>query len=1023
MTSFKRWFGTVILMLGVAMLSMGCQVLFGDFKVGNGELSAGGSGGAVGSAGGGGAALGGAAGSQTTGPLLVVPTSGLFTSDLGQQARFYVSLAQQPMADVILPIVSTSTVDGTVSPDSLTFTKDDWAAPQVVTVTGQPDSKVGNQDYAVNVGPAQSADKAFRDAKANVSITNIDNDSPGVFVTPTTGLLTTEAMGTAQFTVQLNSKPMGDVTISISSSDDAIGKVAPSSLKFTADNYKSPQIVTITGQDDQVAGDDRPYQIQVGPIMSSDAAYAMLPSQFVSVINQDNDKPGVIVTLGNGVDLSDPTRLRTSENKGTATFSVALKYAPSSDVTIGLTSSNDNEGIVSPSQLTFTHDNYAAPQTVTVTGVDGDNVADGDQPYQVTLGPITSDDAGYRALSPGDLPYVNVVNTDNDQAKVMVTLLTGVDPNDSTELITSESGTSAKFSVVLLSKPSDTVEIGVSSTVTTEGTVSPANLEFTAENWNDAKTVTVTGVPDGIKDGNVVYAVRLTAPTTDDLAYQKLSSIDVKVVNLDIDMAGITPPKLLSSVDGGTKLITTEAGPGSASFSVALTSKPKGNVVLPVTSSNDKEGMVSSPTTQTLTFTPSNYATAQTVIITGVDDKVADGDQVYTVTVGPSQSANDPDYVGLSQSVKVTNKDDDSAYIKVDPNTASGTTQENGASAKFDITLNSQPTDSVTVTATSSNTKEGAVSPSTLTFTTANWNKAQTVTVTGVDDKIDDGDVSYTVLLSGASSDSNYAKASNTLSLVNLNDDKAKLNVTPTTSATSPLQPAEAGGKVTFTVALNSQPTGNVVVSLTTSNAQQGTVSVTGSGSTANPPTLTFTGGTTGNWATPQTVTVTGVDNFVAGANPAYTIAVKTTSASADAKYAGLGASTVNVQNTNEDVAGVNITPVAPTTTCATAPGTSAIFDVVLASQPLGVVSIALVTDSPLEGAAAPSPLTFSATTWNVAQPVTITGLDDGSTGMMTPYTIVTTASSTADSTYNAISVADLTCINTTAPATVPPGP
>ena len=37
-----------------------------------------------------------------------------------------------------------------------------------------------------------------------------------------------------------------------------------------------------------------------------------------------------------------------------------------------------------------------------------------------------------------------------------------------------------------------------------------------------------------------------------------------------------------------------------------------------------------------------------------------------------------------------------------------------------------------------------------LTFTPANWNTPQTVTVTGVDDAIDDGDVAYTIVTAAA---------------------------------------------------------------------------------------------------------------------------------------------------------------------------------------------------------------------------------------------------------------------------------
>ena len=50
------------------------------------------------------------------------------------------------------------------------------------------------------------------------------------------------------------------------------------------------------------------------------------------------------------------------------------------------------------------------------------------------------------------------------------------------------------------------------------------------------------------------------------------------------------------------------------------------------------------------------------------------------------------------------------------------------------------------------------MAPASLTFTTANWNAAQTVTVTGVDDLVDDGDIAYTIVTAAATStDPNYA--------------------------------------------------------------------------------------------------------------------------------------------------------------------------------------------------------------------------------------------------------------------------
>ena len=66
----------------------------------------------------------------------------------------------------------------------------------------------------------------------------------------------------------------------------------------------------------------------------------------------------------------------------------------------------------------------------------------------------------------------------------------------------------------------------------------------------------------------------------------------------------------------------------------------------------------------------------------------------------------------------------------------------------------------MTIGLSSSDTTEGTVAPASLTFTTANWNTPQTVTVTGVNDGIDDGDVAYTIVTAAAtSSDANYSGA------------------------------------------------------------------------------------------------------------------------------------------------------------------------------------------------------------------------------------------------------------------------
>ena len=62
----------------------------------------------------------------------------------------------------------------------------------------------------------------------------ISLNAAGITVNPTSGLVTTENGGTAQFSVVLNSQPTADVTIGISSSDTSEGTPIHSSLTFTA---------------------------------------------------------------------------------------------------------------------------------------------------------------------------------------------------------------------------------------------------------------------------------------------------------------------------------------------------------------------------------------------------------------------------------------------------------------------------------------------------------------------------------------------------------------------------------------------------------------------------------------------------------------------------------------------------------------------------------------------------------------------------------------------------------------------
>ncbi len=103
----------------------------------------------------------------------------------------------------------------------------------------------------------------------------------------------------------------------------------------------------------------------------------------------------------------------------------------------------------------------------------------------------------------------------------------------------------------------------------------------------------------------------------------------------------------------------------------------------------------------------------------------------------------------------------------------SGNTGEDGTAATFTVSLTAAPHADVTVPVASSDTGEGAVDRSSLTFTANDWNVDQTVTITGVDDTLKDGDQSYEIRFGAAvSTDAAYSGLTpDPVSVINVDDD------------------------------------------------------------------------------------------------------------------------------------------------------------------------------------------------------------------------------------------------------------
>jgi hypothetical protein len=265
-----------------------------------------------------------------------------------------------------------------------------------------------------------------------------------------------------------------------------------------------------------------------------------------------------------------------------------------------------------------------------------------------------------------------------------------------------------------------------------------------------------------------------------------LNTGDYLVRFADIDASYTTPDDMNVTINGDearsatyTRIageisvapmaITTTEDGGSSQVAVVLTAEPTDDVI--VTPSLAGDYPEAATLSSALTFTAANWNVAQSITVTGADDAVANDNGGRAYQVDLAVTSDDDRYDGYAlTAVSGVTIDNDFAALVISPMAGLKTTETDGQ-ATFEVVLNSQPTADVTLTITSSDTGEGTVDQDTLTFTTENWDMKQTVTVIGVDDESDDGDVPYKVYVRSASDDDDYDGFVKVVKLTNEDDD------------------------------------------------------------------------------------------------------------------------------------------------------------------------------------------------------------------------------------------------------------
>ena len=451
---------------------------------------------------------------------------------------------------------------------------------------------------------------------------------------------------------------------------------------------------------------------------------------------------------------STPTNSSTVTEAGsTLTFTVRLGQAPSANVTVAVSSNDESEGSVSPSELTFTAQNYNIAQTVTVTGVD-DNIIDGSQNWNVVLNPSSSGDSGYDGLS-----NVNVeVTTTDDDPKFLINS-PSVTEGDSGEVDLVFTVTLSASSTSPLTLDYTDAGTGTANSGTDYTAVPAGRLTFAA--GETRKTVTVKVKGDTLSEGNETVVLILISGASgtgtiidNDLRFSVDSPSVVEGDSSEADLvftvtlsASSTTQQTVDYADAGTGTATsgmdyTAVTAGMLTFAAGETSK---TVTVKVKGDTLDEGAG-----ETVVVKLSN---ATTGISTG-------GGTAATVSTSGTITDDDPNFSINSPSVTEGDNESENLVFTVRLSRVS-TTQ---------YTVDYADTSSGTAT---SGTDYTAVTAGTLTF--AAGVTTQTITIQVKGDVVDEGNETVVIELSNATTGTGIGGARGTGTIVD-NDPKFSID-------------------------------------------------------------------------------------------------------------------------------------------------------------------------------------------------------------------------------------------------------
>ena len=761
--------------------------------------------------------------------IQVTPTSGLTTTESGGAATFSVVLGQAPTANVTIGLSSSDTTEGTVTPNSLTFTPANWNLAQQVTVTGVNDDVLdGPVGLTISTAPAVSSDAAYsgRDA-ADVSVTNTDDDATTVSILAADPTAAEPGSDDGQFTVRLDGgklAPPGGITVNYSVSGTASAGSDYVSLGGTVliPAGASSAAVVVDALNDQVI--ELAESVVVTLTSTNHAGATVHPTQNAATVTvNDDDATTVSVTA------SDDAGSEPGTNDGQFTVSLdGGKLAPPGGIVVSYSVTGSATPNADYAALAASVSIPAGSSSATLAvDVLNDHIVE--QAETVVLALTGTNHAGVTTSAANATATVTVNDDDATTVSIAATDASG-----------SETGANGVVFTVTLagSKVAPVggvvVDYAIAGTATAGADYAPLPGSVTIPAGASAATIAIAVTDDNLVE--IPETIVLTLTGTGNGAVSVSAATSQATATLT-DNDATTVSLAAADAAGG------EPGSNDAQFTVTLDggkAAPAGGIAVTYSVSGTASAGADYASLSGSVTIPAGASTATIAVDVLDDDTIEPTENLVLTLNGVSHAAVSVSTTG--NTATVTLADDDATTVSVTPTDATGS-EPGTDDGQFTVRLDGgkrAPTGGITVNYAVSGTASAGADYSSLSgsVTISAGASSATVFLSILNDSLVEGAETVVLTLTGTNHLSAVVHATDKAATITIGDDDG----TTVSVAAADASGAEPGSDdAQFTVTLDGgklAAAGGIIVSYTVSGTATG-----GSDYTTLPASVTIAAG------------------------------------------------------------------------------------------------------------------------------------------------------------------------------------